>query len=147
MINQIFRAEFIFNSTKGQVDGDDSKVSVVLLSSREQHVKYPNKEPVQLLVTVYNAIADEGSILINKGLNITNEHLCSIIRKLDIYRDLYQMNSYASATIFCDQENKIDISAQSKPNGEERLEIYDGNGMLFSPFNDINITIDKSYLY
>ena len=90
MINQIFRAEFIFNSTKGQVDGDDSKVSVVLLSSREQHVKYPNKEPVQLLVTVYNAIADEGSILINKGLNITNEHLCSTIRKLDIYRDLYQ---------------------------------------------------------
>ena len=45
------------------------------------------------------------------------------------------------------QENKIDISAQSKPNGEERLEIYDGTGMLFIPFNDVNITINKSYLY
>ena len=57
------------------------------------------------------------------------------------------MNSYASASIFCYPENKIDISAQSKSNGEERLEIYDGTGMLFIPFNDVNITINKSYLY
>ena len=142
--NTIFKAEFMFNSTKGQVDGDDSTVSVTLMTTKE---KIDGYQPVQILVTVYNAIADEGSVLINEGLNMTHDHLRSTIKKLDIYKDLYQMNSHASATIFCDADKKIDISAQSKPNGEERLEIYDGTGMLFIPFNDVDITINKSYLY